>query len=138
MSGELPKVVEERPARSSALDHPTGSGANPAQPLRQRKDRRRNLILVLRVALVIALIGGMYILNLLFGNLTMPSPWAVLVESWRMWTDGTMLTGLLSSLTVLSLGFLLAAVTGVIGGILLGGFRILGRALDPFVHAMNS
>ena len=29
-------------------------------------------------------------------------------------------------------------MTGVVGGILLGGFRIVGRVLDPFVNAMNS
>jgi NitT/TauT family transport system permease protein len=80
----------------------------------------------------------MHFLNAYAGNLTMPKPSDVLDESWRMWTDGTMLRALGESLTVLSLGFFLAAFTGVVGGILLGGFKVVGRVLDPFVHAMNS
>jgi ABC-type nitrate/sulfonate/bicarbonate transport system permease component len=86
----------------------------------------------------LALLVGMYALNAVGGNLLMPSPTDVFDESVTMWSDGTMLTGLGQSLTVIVLGFLLSASTGIVLGVLLGGFRILGRVLDPFVNAMNS
>jgi NitT/TauT family transport system permease protein len=80
----------------------------------------------------------MYALNAAAGNLTMPRPDDVLDESIKMWSDGTMLRGLWESLSVIGLGALLSATTGIGLGILLGGFRFLGRVLDPFVNAMNS
>jgi NitT/TauT family transport system permease protein len=49
-----------------------------------------------------------------------------------------MLKGLLESLTVLGLGFVLSAVTGIGIGVLLGGVRVLNRVFDPFVNAMNA
>ena len=71
-------------------------------------------------------------------NLTMPKPSSVATESWKMWADGSMLNGLGETLTVLGLGFLLAASTGIVGGIFLGGFHLVGRVLDPFVNAINA
>jgi ABC-type nitrate/sulfonate/bicarbonate transport system permease component len=139
MSGEETTVWPERPLRARTGDAADGtSGARAAARARKRRTSERNLVSLLRVALVILLLVGMHLLNAGFGNLTMPKPADVLAESWEMWTDGTMLRALRESLTVLCLGYLLAAVTGVAGGILLGGFRIVGRVLDPFVHAMNS
>lgn len=118
----------------------TGDPVRPVQAKTalKRRSRERYLVSMLRVALIILLLAGMQLLNATSGNLTMPKPADVLDESWKMWIDGTMLRGLRESLVVLSLGFALAAVTGIVGGILLGGFRIVGRVLDPFVHAMNS
>ncbi len=105
---------------------------------RKRRARERTFVSLMRVAVVILLIAAMYILNATSGNLTMPSPSDVFDESRKMWTDGTMLRGLGQTLTVLSLGFLLAATTGILGGIMIGGFRMIGRILDPFVNAINS
>jgi NitT/TauT family transport system permease protein len=68
----------------------------------------------------------------------MPSPLAVARQSVIMWSDGTMLLGLGQSLLVLVLGFALAAVTGILGGVILGGFPVIGRILDPFVNAINA
>lgn len=93
---------------------------------------------MLRVAVVILLLAIMYILNVTSGNLTMPHPVDVIERSWEMWTDGTMLRALGQSLTVLTAGYGIAIVTGILIGIALGGFRTVGRVLDPFVHAMNS
>jgi len=109
-----------------------------ADKARRRRARERTRVRLLRVGLILLIVGGMYLLNVTFGNLTMPSPVDVFDESWKMWADGTMLRGLSETLTVLGLGFLLSAVTGVGGGILLGGFSTVGRVLDPFVNAMNS
>lgn len=105
---------------------------------RKRRSDERNLVSALRIVVVVLVLATMFALNAGFGSLTMPKPSDVLVESWKMWTNGTMLRGLGQTLTVLSLGFLLAAVTGILGGIFLGGFRIAGRVFDPFVNAINA
>ncbi|MEQ1768772.1 MAG: ABC transporter permease [Devosia sp.] len=95
-------------------------------------------MLLAQVLIVLLLIVGMYALNAVAGKLTMPRPDAVLQQSIKMWSDGTMLKALLESLTVVSLGFLLSVVTGIGIGALLGGFRVLNRVLDPFVNALNA
>ncbi|NGP17304.1 ABC transporter permease [Devosia chinhatensis] len=104
--------------------------------------RRRRLengaVFGVQIILALLLLAGMYALNAVGGNLVMPNPNDIVAESVLMWSDGTMLKGLGESLTVISLGFLLSASTGIFLGVLLGGFRVLGRVLDPFVNAMNS
>ncbi|MFO1184585.1 MAG: ABC transporter permease [Bauldia sp.] len=109
-----------------------------AAKARRRRSREQWSVIALRAALVVALVAGMFLLNALFGNLTMPKPDAVLAESWKMWTDGSMLKGLRETLGVLSLGYLVAAVSGVLIGMLLGGFRLAGRVFDPLVNAINA
>jgi len=103
--------------------------------------RRRQMsgwILGVQLCLILGLIAGMYVLNVTSGNLIMPSPLAVARQSLIMWSDGTMLLGLGQSLFVLGLGFALAALTGVVGGVILGGFPVVGRILEPFVNAVNA
>jgi len=104
----------------------------------QKRIRARSRLVTVQVLIVVLLIAGMQALNMTSGNLVMPSPGSVLSQSVQMWTDGTIPYALVESLTVLGLGFLLAASTGIFTGILLGGIPFLGRVLDPFVNAMNS
>ncbi len=105
---------------------------------RKRRKRESGAVVATQLALALLLLAGMYALNATAGNLTMPSPVDVLEQSVIMWSNGTMLRGLLESLTVLGAGFLLSATTGILLGVVLGGFRFVGRVLDPFVNAMNS
>lgn len=137
MSSEVTTVGLEQ-SRPAAPVAPRMSRPNLAEKARRRRSGERNFVLVLQVGLVVLLIAGMYLLNAWRGNLIMPSPTDVLDESIKMWSDGTMLFALGQSLTVLSLGFLLSVTTGIAAGILLGGFRVVGRVLDPFVNAINS
>lgn len=122
-------------ARSAST---VSSVATLAAKAKTRRRRERSVVLGTQIGIAILLLFGMYLLNATAGNLTMPHPFDVLDESIKMWTDGTMLRALGESLTVLGLGFLLSATTGIAFGILLGGFRFMGRVLDPFVNAMNS
>lgn len=110
-----------------------------AQTNRVRHERRlRAGVQGLQALIVVLLIAGMLALNATGGNLVMPSPVDVLRQSVVMWGDGTIPLALGETLVVLVLGFLLAASTGVVGGIILGGFPLVGRVLDPFVNAMNA
>jgi NitT/TauT family transport system permease protein len=126
------------PARAPASDADLTRGRQAAAKARKRRSRERNLVIFLRLGVVVLLLVGMHVVNLIFGNLTMPKPSDVFDESIKLWSNGTMLRGLRESLTVLTLGFLAAAVTGILGGLVLGGFRLVGRVFDPFVHALNA
>ncbi|MCB1993125.1 MAG: ABC transporter permease [Geminicoccaceae bacterium] len=109
-----------------------------AAAAQKQRRRSRDAVLGLQVLIVILLIAGMQLLHATAGNLVMPSPVAVLNQSIVMWSDGTILRGLGESLTVICLGFLLASTSGILIGVVLGGFPFVGRVLDPFVNAMNS
>lgn len=114
-----------------------------SQPGPADAPRRARPVLTRRVWLAQGLVGlalilGMQILNAVAGNLVMPSPLAVLRQWVEMWADGTMLWALWESLAILLAGFGLAATSGVVIGVLLGGFPFMGRVFAPFVMAMNS
>ncbi|MBF0680665.1 MAG: ABC transporter permease [Devosia sp.] len=132
---ETPLISEARSSRPVKT-----TPALPAQVIKARRQRSLESggIFAAQILIGLGLLAGMYALNAVGGNLLMPSPTDVAEESIIMWSDGTMLRGLGQSLTVIVLGFLLSASTGIVLGVLLGGFRILGRVLDPFVNAMNS
>lgn len=110
----------------------------PSLALRQNRTQLGRRVLAAQGLVALALILGMQLLNALAGNLVMPSPLAVLGQSIEMWADGTMLWALWESLAVLFAGFGLAATSGVVLGVLLGGFPFMGRVCAPFVMAMNS
>jgi NitT/TauT family transport system permease protein len=105
---------------------------------RQRRQRETTLVLGAQILIGLGLLAGMYLLNITAGKLFMPRPDDVLAQSVKLWSDGTMLKALGESLTVLLLGYLVSAVTGIGLGIFLGGFRFAGRVFDPFVNALNS
>lgn len=114
----------------------------PAHDVAARARRRRRqgsaLVLALQMGAIILVIAGAYWLNAAAGKLIMPSPSDIFSQFLKLWGNGTMLHALGESLTELVSGFVLAAVTGVVGGMLLGGFPFVGRVLDPFVNAINS
>jgi len=133
-----PLTRAEPKSQPAAPTPPDASSAELAARSRTRRRREGGAVLGAQLLIALLLLAGMYGLNATAGNLTMPHPMAVLNQSIKMWSDGTMLRALGESLTVLSLGFLLAATTGIGFGILLGGFHFVGRVFDPFVNAMNS
>ncbi len=105
---------------------------------RQRRRRESGLVLGAQILIAILLIAGMYALNATSGKLIMPRPDDVVAQSIKLWSDGTMLKGLRESVTVILIGYALSAVTGILGGALLGGFHYVSRVLDPYVNALNS
>jgi NitT/TauT family transport system permease protein len=109
-----------------------------AQIARSGARRRGRKAVLWQLAILLALIIGMKVLNTTSGNLVMPSPESVFWQSVEMWSDGTIPRALAETLLVLGLGFVLAATTGILLGILLGGFPFLGRVLDPYVNAVNA
>ena len=136
-------MSQEQARADQWRERPPASLSQPPQPTaamraQRQRSRQRGLVLAAQIAIAVLLVAGMYLLNATGGNLVMPNPNDVVGESILMWSDGTMLRGLGESLTIITLGFFLSASTGIVLGVLLGGFRTVGRVLDPFVNAMNS
>lgn len=124
--------------KTEPLRAATPSADAASEAARRRRNRTRTAVSAAQILIVILLLVGMQLLHATAGNLVMPSPAAVLNQSIEMWSDGTILRALGESLTVISLGFILASSSGILIGIILGGFPFVGRVLDPFVNAMNS
>ncbi|WP_085786344.1 ABC transporter permease [Ketogulonicigenium robustum] len=112
--------------------------ASIATKAKAARARRRSAIIAWQVAIAILIVAAMYALNATQGNLTMPRPDAVLRQLVTMIGDGTIPKALGQSLTVLVAGFALSALTGIVGGVILGGFPFVGRVMDPFVNAINA
>lgn len=69
------------------------------------------------------------------GNIV-PSPTETFLAAGRMLAEGRLLQALGDSLTVYLSGYALSIAFGVPLGILMGGFRVLGKTLDVFVFAL--
>ncbi|HEY3166144.1 MAG TPA: ABC transporter permease [Candidatus Binatia bacterium] len=57
---------------------------------------------------------------------------------WKLFSSGKLLSNLSMSLTTLAVGFCLAAVIGVVLGLLMGRFRAVEHFLDLYVNALMS
>ena len=68
----------------------------------------------------------------------LPPPSAIVAAFAETSRTGELWTQLRQTLSVLSVGFGLAAVTGVIVGVAMGTSKTLSRFLDPYVNAMNA
>ncbi|WP_238368537.1 ABC transporter permease [Mesobacterium pallidum] len=131
------KLDTDAPAAAGKTRRRRNAGS-PRGSAGYERRRSRRIATTWQVCILLALIAGMKILNTTSGNLVMPSPEAVFWQSVEMWADGTIPRALGESLTVLGLGFILASTSGIMIGILLGGFPFLGRVLDPYVNAVNA
>ena len=132
-------------AATATTPGPGDNGSGPAaQPdaagagRRARRDRQRKVIIAWRVAIVLAVLGIMQVVNALQGDLVMPTPWSVIQSGVDQIRDGTLGTALLQSLRVFGVGFGLSIVTGVTAGVIIGGFKTLERVLEPFINALNA
>lgn len=70
------------------------------------------------------------------GGNVVPSPQATYLAAGRMIGEGRLLRALGDSLTVFLSGYAIAVAIGVPLGILMGGFRMLGKTLEVYVYAL--
>lgn len=66
------------------------------------------------------------------------SPGRVIVAGWRLLTDGEFYSHFYVSMLELFGGFILAVVSGLIIGALIGRYRIIGSLFDPLLMALYS
>jgi ABC-type nitrate/sulfonate/bicarbonate transport system permease component len=72
------------------------------------------------------------------GQNFVPSPLQTAQAAVQLFADGTVPAAALSSLYVFITGYLLSIVVAVPLGLLMGGFRVFGAALEPYVDALSA
>lgn len=85
--------------------------------------------------LILLLIGWTLASQFIPRNL-IPTPLATLAAAQRLAAEPRLWTSIGESLTVYGLGFALAILVAVPIGVLMGGFRPLGKTLDIYVNAL--
>ena len=93
------------------------------------------MILALRIGFAAVLLLSWAVAAQHVGNNMIPSPAATLDAAGRMITEGRFLSALGDSLTVYLGGYAIAIVVGVSAGVLMGGFRTVGKTVDVYVYA---
>lgn len=93
-------------------------------------------LLGLRLLALAALVALWLAASRLVGGGLVPGPPATARALYALAASGRLWPALADTLAVYLAGFALAAALGVPLGLALGGFRTLGRALDPYVNAL--
>lgn len=110
--------------------------------LRRRPLIRRMLkkvpISVWRILVFVILMLAWTLVARYSGQNFVPSPGETAIAAAQLFADGVLLTALLSSLLVFFFGYLLAVVVAIPLGLLMGGFRVFGAALEPYVDAFGA
>ena len=89
------------------------------------------------IALAIFLLAW-HLVSMSVGKLLLPSVIDIVPASVDEVRSGQLPTAALSTLQVFAAGYLLAVVSGVVIGVLMGGIPGLGETLDVYVNALNA
>jgi NitT/TauT family transport system permease protein len=95
------------------------------------------------IALYRLLALGLFILlwwgaSLLITRNLIPTPWATALAAVELLKDGGLVRATGETLGVYLTGFAIAAVFAIPFGVVIGTFRTLGRALDPYINAFTA
>jgi len=96
----------------------------------------RARIAVWRLAVFVLLILAWWALAVMTGRNFLPTPWQTVVAGVQVIGDGTVPRATLDSVAVFLSGFALAALVAIPFGLLMGGFRVFGGALEAYVNAL--
>src|SRR6185312_9077384 len=90
-------------------------------------------------AVVFALfVGAWWGLSATVGHGFVPSPLATAEAAVKMAKDGSLAAGTWQSFVTLTAGYLLAIVVAIPLGMAMGGIRVVGAVLNPYVDALSS
>ena len=95
-------------------------------------------IVTWRLIALAALLVIWHLASIPAGKLLLPSPLEVVPAFIDLVRSGQLLSATASSLVVFFAGYLLAVVTGVTLGVLMGGIPKLGETLEIYVNALNA
>jgi NitT/TauT family transport system permease protein len=93
-------------------------------------------ILYYRLGFLAFLLAGWTVASELIPRNLIPTPLATLEVAQRLFGEARLWVAIGDSLTVYGLGFGLAAAVAVPIGVVMGGFRPLGKTLDIYVNAL--
>src|SRR2546421_7191706 len=131
VAGVLPVPTPLEP-----VDRPETVGA-PAARRRGGLVGRINVVGWRFIALAVFLVVW-HLASIPAGKLLLPSPLDIVPAFVDEVRSGQLVTATLSSLQVFAVGYLLAIVTGVAFGVLMGGMPRLGETLEIYVNALNA
>lgn len=106
------------------------SAPRPSAPLTPGKLR------AYRAACLLLIVLAWWIASVQVPRHLIPSPPATFQAALRLIADGKLHPALIDSLSVYAGGLTLAALTGIATGVIMGGYRPLGRTVDIFVYAL--
>ncbi len=93
---------------------------------------------VWRALVFVLLVAAWWLLAILAGQNFVPTPWQTVVAGVQVIGDGSVPRATIDSLTVFLVGFLAAAIFAIPFGLLMGGFRVFGAAIEGYVNALSA
>lgn len=96
------------------------------------------MILVYRLGFLAVLLALWVLAAQAFGRNVVPTPMATLDAAERLIAEGRLGGAFGASLTVYLSGYALAILCAIPVGVLMGGFRLLGRTLEVYVFALSA
>lgn len=129
------------PAAASAIEADAASGAFTTVP--RRRGRRLTARATHRLIGVASVIGLLVLWQVMadlswVNPATSSSPSNVWDTGRQMISDGTLGSAVASSGKLYGVGFGISIIIGVIGGVVLGWFRLLGAIFDPWIAILYS
>ncbi|HMB48057.1 MAG TPA: ABC transporter permease subunit, partial [Afifellaceae bacterium] len=94
------------------------------------------MILVYRLSFLALLIALWTFAAQQLGRNVVPTPFATFAAAQQLLSEGRLQSALGASLTVYLSGFALAVISAIPIGLLMGGFRVLGKTLEIYVFAL--
>ncbi|HEY3917922.1 MAG TPA: ABC transporter permease [Stellaceae bacterium] len=93
---------------------------------------------VWRLLVFVLLIVFWWLVAVLVGQNFLPTPWQTAVAAVQVIGDGSVPHATLDSLTVFLSGFVLATSFAIPFGLLMGGVRVFGAAIEGYVNALSA
>jgi NitT/TauT family transport system permease protein len=95
-------------------------------------------ITVWRLVALMVFVAIWWLASALAGRNFLPSPAETATAAVKLFADGTIFRAMGESLIVFLAGYAVAAAVAIPLGLLMGGFRVLGATLDPYVNALTA
>jgi NitT/TauT family transport system permease protein len=113
------------------------------RPLAQRRPRlgprlSHVNINVWRLLIGVLILALWWVIAALAGGNFVPTPWQTAVAAVALARDGSVAQATLDTLGVFLAGYLVAAIVSIPLGLFMGGFRVFGAALEPYVDALSA
>ena len=94
------------------------------------------LILFYRILFLVGLIALWWLASINVARNLIPSPWATVLAGQRLIEEGRLLRATWQSLSIYLSGYVIAAATAIVVGVVMGAIRPLGKTLEIYVYAL--
>jgi len=91
-----------------------------------------------RLILLAIMIVVWQIISMFLGRMFLPAPSGVATAAVELFTNGVIIEATFNSFTIFAGGYLLAVSLAVPLGLIMGGFKRIGEALDVYINAFNA